>query len=525
MTTTAYKKAAENLKEVRLTSITGGFSDTQYAGTVNTYNSAIAIDPDYSVTGVRTSGMVCPTRYEKFSGSNVTGYPKFLITNPKNTLLYAYMSDGKYVSYTSAFASETLVGTPTSGAGNGATYYNNYVYLATPTDVSKYGPLNGTPTLTNNFWTSTLGKNALTNTTYPTLRGAVMPNHPMHVHSDGALYFGDVVAGQGVIHKIQTKKTTYEGDTDDGSSFNVLDLPFGYFPVAIESSGLDLVILAIQTTDGTINQGNAALFFWNPTDVNTFYNFVPLPDPIGTALINNNGALYIFTGNSVNGIRLSQFTSGQTTNEIAYIEEGTPPLCGAVDNFGSRFVWANWTTYPANSVSVMAYGSKKSSIVTGLHNIARCTSSGATGLITSLKFVQQDSNITPKLVIGWGDSIGFGIDKASSSATYNSVFRSQMVNIGETFWIRELRVALGATVDSGVSITPKIYVDDGTTSFTLTTINSTNFDGRYANWKNPELNNVVGNNNFFVEFTFNGTTYCPILMPIILNVEISQDES
>ena len=428
MPTRTQKKANENIRTIKFASIMGGFSDTQYQGTGLNYNSAIAIDPDYPVTGVRTSGMICPVRHEVFSGANVSGFPLWLITNPKNSLVYTYLSNGKFISYTSAFASETLVGTPTSGAGNGAAYYNNYIYLATPTNVSCYGPLNGAPSLVNTYWTGTLGKNALTNTTYPTLRNASMPNHPMHVHFDGALYFGDVVSGQGVIHKIQTKKGAAEGDTDDGSSFNVLDLPFGFMPVAIGSYSLDLVILAIQTTNGVINQGNACLFFWDPTDVATFYNQVPLPDPLATAILNNNGAIYVFTGNSVNGVRLSQYTAGQTAQEIAYIEEGTPPMAGAVDSLGSRIVWASWGTYPENNVSVMAYGSKKGNLPQGIHNISRATSDQTTGIITALKYIQQDSNVEPKLILGWGDNTGVSTSPSASSSISPSTSPSGSVS-------------------------------------------------------------------------------------------------
>jgi hypothetical protein len=117
----------------------------------------------------------------------------------------------------------------------------------------------------------------------------------------------------------------------------------------------------------------------------------------------------------------------------------------------------------------------------------------------------------------------YGIDKTSTTATYGSVWRSELVPLGETFWIRELRIPVGAVTDSNVSIIPKIYVDDASTSFTLTTIDGTTF-GRYALFKNPELNDVTGSNNFFIELTFNGTTYCPVLLPITADVEVVTDE-
>ena len=135
------------LKKITISSILGGQASTQYFASKDSYQSSIAVDPDLPLgSDVKASGCLIPCVYEKFSGANISGYPKWLLTNIKNALLYAYASDGKIVSYSATLGSETLVGTPTAGAGNGAVYYNNYLYFATPTNISRYGPLDGTPT-------------------------------------------------------------------------------------------------------------------------------------------------------------------------------------------------------------------------------------------------------------------------------------------------------------------------------------------------------------------------------------------
>jgi hypothetical protein len=392
--------------KVSIESILGGWSQTQYQGKKETYQSSIAIDPDFPVgTDTRTSGMICPIVYEKFSGANVTGHPMWIITNIKNELIYAYMSDGKFVSYSSTLGSEASIGTPTAGAGNGAAYYNNYIYLACPADISRYGPLSSSPTLSNTVWTgSTLGTlTAPTNTTYPSLRGVPIPNHPMHVHVDNCLYFGDVSNGQGIINKIKTKKVTAEGDTNDGSAYNALDLPFGYWPTDIESYGTDLAILAIKTSSATVNQGKATLFFWDCVS-DSFYRAMNIPDPLATSLLNVNGILYIFSGNAVNGVRISYYMGGDSIKDSVYLEEGTPPFAGSVDCLGNRIVFGGWTTNPAASACVFAYGSKKGDLPETLHNIAKTSGTYNTNNqnVTSLKYVQQSSNIKPQLIIGWG---------------------------------------------------------------------------------------------------------------------------
>ncbi len=122
---------------VKIDSILGGQSPSQLFSAPSQFDTSIGIDPDMPITdsGVRISGLLRPTSMAKFSSMNVSGTPLHFMTNPKDALIYAYMSDGKITSYTNSLSSETLVGTPTSGAGNGAAYYDNYLYFATPTDI------------------------------------------------------------------------------------------------------------------------------------------------------------------------------------------------------------------------------------------------------------------------------------------------------------------------------------------------------------------------------------------------------
>jgi len=527
------------IKTLKIESILDGHSQTQYISGEGTFDSSIAIDPDFPVgSNTKTSGVLVPVRYAKFSGTELTGFPLWIITNTKTTNSFVYTSDGKIHSFDSSLAmratDEATTALPisiTGGAGNGAAYYNNYVYFAEATDVTRYGPLSGgTVAKTENVWTgATLGSlAALTNTTYPSIRGVSIPNHPMHVHTDASLYFGDVVAGQGVVHRINTRKVTVEGDTNGNtvpSAFNVLDLPFGYYPTDIESYGTDLVIAAIQSTDTTINQGNAVLFFWDPTNTDSFYRQVPLPDPLCTALKNVNGILYIWSGNASSGCRISRYIGGDTVSDEAYIEDGVPPFAGAVDALGSRLVHGGYTTYPVASASVTAFGSKNDLLPKGVQNIVKTSSAGSSPIVTCLKYVQQASNIQPKLVVGWKDASTQGLDKISTSATYGSVFRSKIFNINRQFVVKKIRIPLAGTVDANTSIVPKILVDDQSDSLTLNTINNTNFSGkRKAVYEAGEFETLRPENNFMLELTWGGTTEMPVLLPIEIDVDISEED-
>lgn len=504
----------------QIQSILGGVSPSYYFGGADVILSSCGIDPDFPVSSsVKTSGVIVPLAYTKFSGSTVTGFPKWIITNPKNTNTYIYGSDGGVHVANSSFAMQADLTTPTSGAGNGSAYYNNYLYFATPTNVSRYGPLDNSPSMTQTVWTgATLGsQTVLVNTTYPSIRGTTIPNHPMHVHSDGALYFGDVVAGQGVIHKIITKKVTDQGDTNNGSLYNALDLPFGFMPTDIESYGNDLVISAIQTTDASINQGKAALFFWNTID-DSFYNQVPLPDPLCTALLNDNGVLKIWSGNASNGCRVSYYVGGQSVKDLYYLNEGSPPFAGAVDALGNRTVWGGFTTDPVSSASVFAFGSKDVRLPMGLHNIIKSTSAGATQNVTSLKYIQQASNVAPILIVGWGDGSAKGLDKYDSAGTISSVIRTRPEVIGGKFTLKKVQIPLGVAVAANMSCTVKVYIDGGLGSpTTIATINNTNYAA--SDRLILATTEVIGNTDFFLEFTFGGTVAMPVLLPITYEIE------
>lgn len=526
---------------LKINSIFGGITPTEYFGGEGTYNKSVAVDPDYPIdsTKIGTSGFCVPIAYTKFSSTNITGNVIAIINNPKNTLTYTVQSNGKIVSYDSSLGSETLVGTVAGNNAGGACYYNNYIYIfgtgASKNDVSRYGPLTNSPALTDGVWTgATLGSQAaLNNATYPTFRSVSLPNHWGYVHGDNSLYFLDfgssssTYPGQGLVHRIHTKKTTDEGDTNDTtvpSAYGVLDLPFGFYPTSICSYGTSLMILGIYTIDNTVNQGNAAFVLWDGIASSFYLGPVALKDPLGTALLQADGNMYIWTGNAQNGHRLSRYVGGQSTSEIEFLEEGFPPLAGAVDALGNRIVWGSFTTDPVVSASVYAYGSKTSGVPQGLHNIARCTSASTNPFITALKFVQQSSNIQPKVIMAWKDDSTVGIDKYSSSATLSSVIRF-LFNVGQKTQLLKLRIPFGGVVAANTTITPKIYLDNESSSVTLTTINNTNYSGsNHVTFKSQDLKDCNFNNNFILEFTWTGTNPLPIALPINMEVEIKSDE-
>jgi len=523
---------------VTINQIFSGQSATQYYGADGTFMNSIAIDPDLPIvsTDIRTSGFAVPVGTSAFSGANVTAPVIRLINNPKNALTYAVTTNGRLISYSSALGSETLIGTVSGGVARWAEYYNNYIYIFTGTNVSRYGPLNGTPALTDSVWTgATLGtQTALTDTTYPTLRNSTtIPNHVAHVHGDNNLYFADFINGQGIIHRISTKKVTHEGDTNGtvvASAYNVLDLPIGFYPTAIESFGTSLMIAGIYTTDSTINQGKSAFILWDPTDtVSFFLGPVSLPDPLCTALLNVGGIIYIWTGNAVNGVRLSTYTGGTSVQDVIYQEEGLPPFAGAVDALGNRIVWGGFTTIinsagTSGTSCVWAYGSKDSRLPAGLQNIMTSSATGATPNTTALKYIQQDSNVTPKVVYAESNGSGNSIYKYATGVTLQSVIRF-MINTGNQFDVRQLKIPLAGAVGASTIIGVKLYQDDLSSSKTLTTINNTNHaTKRKVVYSGTELKDTLCFNNTVLELSWTGSDPLPVAFPITMVIDEKEDE-
>lgn len=117
-----------------------------------------------------------------------------------------------------------------------------------------------------------------------------------------------------------------------------------------------------------------------------------------------------------------------------------------------------------------------------------------------------------------------GLDKLSTSASYNSIFR-KFFNVGNLFRLEKIRVPLTNDIDAGTSILVNCIVDDGSDIIPLTTINYANFPGqRYVVLHPPENRAARGHNNFLLEFIINGTTEIGIAFPIDIDADVNEYE-
>ena len=510
-------------KIITINSVFGGHQVSDYFGLEGQFRNSIGIDPDMPAkdNGAKPCGLLRPTSMADFTGAVMDNTPLWILTTPKGTKIYIYLINGKLISYTSAFGSETLAATASSSSGNGMAYYDNYIYLAKNTDIARYGRMDGSPSITQSYWVGSLSKAALVDKTYPSINGVEMPNHPMHRHTDDKLYIADVLSSnKGCLHFIKTKKTTNEGDTNDGSSADALDFDYGEYPTAIETYGGDLAVALIEGTNTTIKQKPAKLSFWDTSSTSfSKITSVEFPDPLITALKNVNGILYVFSGYATGGCRVSVFAGGYNFQEIAWFPDVFPPLSsGAVDHILNRIIFGTNTKTPEASASVFALGNKEKNLYGGIHNILRTTSAGANPIITCAKYVQQSSGKIVQPIAGWIDDSNKGIDKISETYGNYNIWQSELYRVGRKFQIKKLTIPLVQAVAANMALKVKVVSNDGDDTKTIQTINNTNY---------PNSEKLIElypdgefKNNFFLQFEWENTALLTVSLPISIELEI-----
>lgn len=541
---------------ITIDSILGGHSQVTHFADGDQFIASTAIDPSsyaYSLGSGnggfgRSSGLLRPMPALEVDAGKLSGTPLWIHANPRTAGTqdyFVYCANGSVYTMDvnlSLITGLTDLNDGGSAKANGMAYYDNYMYFARDTTVARYGPLNGTPAFTDDYWVATLGKTALTNTTYPQTGTSGSPNrHPNHVlhrHSDGKLYIADVVGNQGTIHYIKTTKTTVEGDTDDGSSYDKVNVGNGLYPTAMESYGSMLAIGFIETQEnlpGSYSDSatTGKIAFWDTTSQNVNeITWVEFPDPYISAIKNINGVLYVVSGNlvsSTDGFRLSRYVGGGTFEEVFLSENGFPPLPGAIDGLSNQLIFGSTTKLPSSGSplgSVYSYGLKKAALGNGLHNIFRITK--ANGFVTALRMdrSRKFANQTP--IVGWYSGPGpddYGIDSSgafSSTSGYgnsNPEWFSQIYKIGQPFKITKIRIPLADRLSSLMNVNPVIWTDTLLSSQSLTAINSTNFGTTKKSVViRPQA--LTGDNDFVLQLQWTGTQLCTISLPITIEGEL-----
>jgi len=505
--------------------ILGGWSPSENFGSPGQFIASLGVDPELpkNDSDKTISGLIRPTAMAKFSATTVTGAPMWIIPNPvdadKN---FVYATDGKIHLITSALAMGTDVATLATAGGNGAAYYKNFGYFARNTDIARYRA-DGAVAIDTSFWVTTLAKTALANKAYPSIRGVAIPNHAMHVHpSNSRLYVCDVDSDdKGCLHMINTKKGTVEGDTNDTttpSAYKAISFGYKEYPVALDSLGTQLVIGCINSVNASVMNSRAfSIIIWDTTS-STYQSVAHhYADPLVTAVKNVNGVIYVFSGTANGGCRISYLSSSHSLKQIAYIPNAAPPFAGATDSCFERVIFGGFTTIPEDTGCLFALGSKESRMGLGVHNIYKANvDAGSNPIVTCAKYLELTSHKGIQPVIGWKTGTAQGLDKTST--TYGTWYLwSERFRIGQEFTIKKIVIPLAQAVAANMTITPKIYTDQGLVSTALRAINNTNFSGlKQAVFNDP----VKGNNDFYLELKGTGTVLLTVSVPIRILVDV-----
>lgn len=536
----------DNKGVIRIESILGGQSLLSHFAAHDQFRAALGIDPSQPINdstqakSIVSSGLLRPNgTVELSSGSDLVHAPMWMESNPKNGNVYVYDYAGSVYTIDGNFTAVTGLGDLNDGMsakGNGCAYYDNYMYFSTDTTVARYGPLDGTAAFTDDYWVTTLSKTRLTdNSGYPSqnrISTITFPTHVLHRHSDGKLYIADVVDGKGTIHYIATTKTTVEGDTDNGSTYNKVQVGYGLLPTAMESYGSDLVIAFYEgNASGFVTQSRAKVAFWDTTSTNVNkIVWVEFPDDYISAMKNIDGILYVASGRvKADGFRVSRFVGGYTFEEVAFFGTGAMPFPDAMDGQSNQLLFGSYTDVPETAGCVYSLGLNNSKLGQGIFTPHRVTYTAAISCVTSL-YLSDNWNLgflAP--TVGWttgasGVSTN-GIDVRVASGYDNAppVFWSQMYRIGQPFKITKIRIPLAQAVAANHILIPKIYTDDGNgTTYTLTTINNTNYPNSERNIT-YRLENVTGQHNFWLELRWTGSAFMTVGLPITIEYELTDD--
>src|SRR3990167_6372149 len=126
----------------------GGQSEASKRGVKGSFLYGDRLDPrsdlDSLTIGIKTT---------KQSGSVIDDLPKWIEHDAVNDDTYAYGDDGNF--YSESSGTWTALTTPSTAAGQGMRIWNDYVYLRKTSAVATYGPLSGSPSLTQSHATIT----------------------------------------------------------------------------------------------------------------------------------------------------------------------------------------------------------------------------------------------------------------------------------------------------------------------------------------------------------------------------------
>lgn len=321
----------------------------------------------------------------KKSATTVTGLVKWIVDGtPFDTNRYAY-DDAGNIYKIDASDVFTLLRAVGSSHGQGMEVQNNYLYYTQDSQIGRYGPLNSSPTFTDN-WQTGLNSTA-------TSRFA-----PITVLND------KLVIGHG------NQVATWDGAV---WTLAALTLPAQLNVRAVSRTDQYILIGAWRGTSVTDSE-DGYIYIWDALS-DTFNDSYPTEGGLNAIEYYQNKLISIQGKNGVIYTETSPFNKKHQIPKLE-VKKYVEVFPGAVTSWQNQVYFGISNSDSTNVTrGVYSWGSKQSSVFPDALNYAYTISTGNNGSTVQIGCVKGIGN---DLYIAWKDGSSYGVDKIDETSSY-----------------------------------------------------------------------------------------------------------
>lgn len=339
------------------------------------------------------SQMTIMPKATKVSGNNVTGLVKWIVSGaPHDTNMYFYDENGVVYKETSGGTWSVLHTVPSSH-GQGMAVFQNYLYCVADSDISRYGPLDSSPT-----WTDSWGSTQAASDSQTAMQSTATTKFgPAMVFTNGVAFGNGNYLVWWDNTLLETQKIT---------------LPPG---LSIRSLAVVNQFLMMGTWRGTSITANEEgfVFTWDGAS-DTFNDFASIPQGGVAAMVNSKNRLIMSAGGS--GQILMNYNPSlaiQTIPKLS-ISKYLEIYPGAITNWRGMTQIGLAANTNSSSIygGVYTYGSSTQLYPEVLNYSFTISSGTQTGTTLSIGSLYGIGN---SLYIGWNDNGTYGVDKITNS--------------------------------------------------------------------------------------------------------------
>lgn len=383
-------------------------------------------------------------KMNKRSGNLVNDVPNYITQDNSGNLYVQDDSGTVYISSDDGESWNILAGNSVDG-GKGITVWQDYLWAFSDDDVDLYGPLSGSGSWTNQWWTTVAGA--------PALQNATSINH-VPLPSPIANAFMYVNNGQ-YIAQVQVLTFPFNPAGTPGTDFEALDQKFTmqsyYIAQCMGFLPTSSIAIAVRNR---LNESQADIVIWDGVADASAINVVTVPGASGPVvnLVTRKGTLYATTTNEagvyvVNGTsaelvdRLGLRMTNRTANGTQYTTRVQPNVVtGSCDFLGPELLVGTCNlpspmTQPSGT-GLYPYGVWATDVELGTVYTKYPLSHGDINAqyntnyrTTFIKVIQNG-----KVIVGWGKGTTYGIDALDPSdyiTDSNTVFiESELFEVG-----------------------------------------------------------------------------------------------